>query len=199
MLLQRIQQQFIDSADLKYQCAELLAAPVEAAVSAVLATVTSGGKVLACGQGVGALLAQQLVGHFVGQLERERPGLAAVYLTPSTPVALFGGGADALARQVQALGQAEDLLLVLDAEGNTPDLHQAVAAAHERDLTVVALTGAGGGALKRLLRDTDVLVSVPHERLARIHETHQLVLHCIADGVDVHLMGDDSEQPENDT
>ena len=81
MLDLRIQQHFIDSADLHYQVAETLAKPVDAAVQAVLACVTGGGKVLAGGMGPSAALAQYLVNLLVGGFERERPGLAAIALS----------------------------------------------------------------------------------------------------------------------
>jgi D-sedoheptulose 7-phosphate isomerase len=81
----------------------------------------------------------------------------------------------------------------------------AVLAAHERDMTVVALLGnasagqaaspgAGssgtGGAIGRALRETDVQIGVSHERAARIHEVHLLALHCLCDGVDAQLLGE---------
>src|SRR6187431_3828519 len=86
MLEQRIQQHFIDSADLKYQAAQSLSKPIAAAVQAVLACVTSGGKVLACGNGGSAADAQHFAAEFVGRFERERPGLAAVALTVDTSI-----------------------------------------------------------------------------------------------------------------
>ena len=55
---------------------------------------------------------------------------------------------------------------------------------------VVVLTGRTGGKLAALLRETDVLISVPHDRAARVREVHALVLHCISDGVDAQLLGD---------
>lgn len=179
MLVQRVQQQFIDRADLTYQCADALGTPVAAAVGAVLATVTNGGKVLACGVGNGAVLAQLFVGHFLGQLERERPALPAVWL----PLA------DA-PRHLSALAAADDLLLLVAESGTAPELLAAVAAAHGRDLPVLALTGAGGGPLGRALRDTDVHVCVPHTRPTRVNELHHVVLNCVCDGVDVQLLGD---------
>ena len=193
MLLQRIQQQFIDSADLKYQCAQSLAPLVEAATNAVLASVTGGGKVLSCGNGASAAAAQHFAASFVGRYERERPELAAFSLTADTAVltgiandfdarAIFG-------RQVRALGQAGDVLLVLSTTGNSANVMAAVEAAHERDMTVVALTGARGGRLGQMLRDTDVHVCVPHDMPARILEVHHMVLHCICDGVDAQLLG----------
>ena len=86
MLVQRIQQQFIDSADLKYQCAQDLAPSVEAAVTAVLASVTGGGKVLACGNGASAAGAQHFAASFMGRYERERPELAAISLCADASV-----------------------------------------------------------------------------------------------------------------
>ena len=66
----------------------------------------------------------------------------------------------------------------------------AVEAAHERDMTVVALTGKGGGKMNLALRETDVHICVPHDRTARIQEVHLLTIHCICDGVDTQLLGD---------
>ncbi len=60
-----------------------------------------------------------------------------------------------------------------------------------RDMTVVALTGKGGGTIGELLRDSDVHICVPHDRTARIQEVHLLVLHCLCDGIDWHLLGDE--------
>jgi D-sedoheptulose 7-phosphate isomerase len=193
MLLQRIQQQFIDSADLKYQCAQSLGSVVEAATSAVLASVTGGGKVLSCGNGASAAAAQHFAASFMGRYDRERPELAAFSLSADAAV-LTGIANDfdsraVFARQVRALGHAGDVLLALSTTGNSANMLAAVEAAHERDMTVVALTGARGGRLAQLLRDTDVQVCVPHDVPARILEVHHLVLHCICDGVDAQLLG----------
>ena len=67
---------------------------------------------------------------------------------------------------------------------------RAIDAAHERELSVVALTGQGGGKIRQLLRETDVHICVPHDRTARIQEVHLLVLHCLCDGVDSQLLGE---------
>jgi len=204
MLLQRIQQQFIDSADLKYQCAQSLAPAVEAATGALLASVTGGGKVLACGNGPSAAAAQQFVAHFVGRFERDRPELAALALsadaTALTAIAQSFEPRSVYARPVRALGQAGDVLLLVGDTGQAGNLLAAADAAHERDMTVVALTGARGGPLAGRLRDTDVHICVPSDSPARILEVHQLVLHCLCDGVDAQLLGlpeDPAAEPEN--
>ena len=194
MLEQRIQQHFIDSADLKYQAAQTLSHPIAAAVQAVLACVTSGGKVLACGHGASATLAQHFAALFVGRFERERPELAALALNADGAVltAIVRGdeAVQVFARQVRALGQAGDVLLVISIAGQEASLLRAIDAAHERDMTVLALTGQGGGPVGQALRETDVQVCVPHERMARIHEVQTLVLHCLCDGVDTQLLGE---------
>ncbi len=193
MLEQRIQQHFIDSADLKYQAAQALSQPISAAVQAVLACVTNGAKLLACGSGPSAAQAQQFAAFCVTGFERERPELAALALVPEAVwMASSGAGLDIapLARQVRALGQAGDVLLAISIAGNEPAMLEAVQAAHERDMTVVALSGRDGGALATLLRETDVQICVPHDRAARVREVHALVLHCLCDGVDAQLLGE---------
>ncbi|TAG34122.1 MAG: phosphoheptose isomerase [Polaromonas sp.] len=194
MLEQRIEQHFIDSADLKYQSAQVLSRPIAAAVQAILASVTSGGKVLACGNGGSAADAQHFAAEFVGRYERERPELAAMALTTDssilTAIANDYDFSAIFSKQVRAFGGSGDVLLALSTSGNSANVLAAIEAAHERDMTVVALTGRGGGKITSALRETDVHICVPHERTARIQEVHLLVLHCICDGVDTQLLGD---------
>ena len=194
MLEQRIQQHFIDSADLKYQAAQALGKPIADAVQAVLACVTSGGKILACGNGASAADAQQFAAFCVAGFERERPELAAVALSANAALltAAAGNGdlAQQFARQVRALGQAGDVLLALCISGNDADVLAAVHAAHERDMTVIVASGRSGGVLATVLRETDVLICVPHDRTARVREVHALVLNCLCDGVDAQLFGE---------
>lgn len=193
MLEQRIQQHFIDSADLKYQAAQTLGGSIAAGVQALMACVTSGCKVLACGNGASAALAQHFAAGFIGPFERERPELAALALTTDSATLTAHGEQDhrqMFARQVRALGLAGDVLLAVSSDGQSPSVLAAIEAAHERDMTVLALTGRGGGLVGAQLRETDVHVCVPHERLARVQEVHILVLHCLCDGVDAQLLGE---------
>ena len=194
MLEQRIQQQFFDSADLKYAAAELLAKPIADAVNAVVGCITSGGKVLACGNGGSASDAQHFAAEFVGRFERERPGLAAIALTTDTSI-LTAVGNDynfdvVFAKQVQALGQPGDVLLAISTSGNSANVLAAIEAARGKEMTVVALTGRDGGKIAHQLIETDVQICVPHERTARIQEVHLLVIHCICDAVDLQLLGE---------
>jgi D-sedoheptulose 7-phosphate isomerase len=194
MLEQRIQQQFFDSADLKYAAAEILSKPIADAVNTVVGCITAGGKVLACGNGGSASDAQHFAAEFVGRFERERPGLAAIALTTDTSIlTAIGNDYDfnsIYSKQVQALGAPGDVLLAISTSGNSANVLAAVEAARAKEMTVIALTGRGGGKLRERLGETDVHICVPHERTARIQEVHILVLHCLCDAVDLQLLGE---------
>lgn len=194
MLEQRIQQQFFDSADLKYAAAEILSKPIADAVGAVVGCITAGGKVLACGNGGSASDAQHFAAEFVGRFERERPGLAAIALTTDTSIlTAIGNDYDfnsIYSKQVQALGAPGDVLVAITTSGNSANVLAAAQAARAKEMTVIALTGRGGGKLRELLGETDVHICVPHERTARIQEVHILALHCICDAVDLQLLGE---------
>lgn len=195
MLEQRIQQQFFDSADLLYAAAESLSKPMADAAHAIVGCITAGGKVMAFGQAGSAHHAQNFAHNFLGRFERERPALAAMVLG-GEGVVLQGAGDEAelnavAAKQVQALGQPGDVLLLITAVASTgAAVLQAVAAAHRKDMVVVALTGRSSAALSDRLIETDVHISVPHDRAARIHEVHTLVIHCLCDAVDLQLLGE---------
>ena len=167
---------------------------IAATGSALVATLRQGGKVLLCGNGGSAADAQHIAAELVGRFVRARPGLAAIALTTDTSaltaIANDFGYEQVFARQVRALGQAGDVLLAISTSGNAAPVLRALEAAHEREMTVVALTGHGGGEMGQALRETDVHICVPHERMARIHEVHGLVLHCLCDGVDTQLLGE---------
>jgi D-sedoheptulose 7-phosphate isomerase len=210
MLEQRIEKHFIDSADLKYQSAQTLAKPIAQATEALLACVTNGGKVLVCGNGGSASQAQHFAAEFIGRYERERPELAAIALTADsailTAVANDYDFSQIFARQVRALGTSGDVLLAISTSGHSANVIAAIQEAQTRDMIVIALTGStdtkdakdakegneikGGGKIAAMLVETDVHICVPHGRIARIQEVHLLVLHCLCDGVDAMLLGD---------
>ena len=197
MLEQRIQQHFFDSADLKYAAAEVLAKPIADAVGTLMGCITSGGKVLVCGNGGSAGDAQHFAAEFVGRFERERPGLAAIALTTDSSI-LTAVGNDydfnaIFSKQVQAIGSPGDVLLAITTSGNSANVLAAVDAAHRKEMSVIALTGRDGGKMRKLLLETDVHICVPHERTARIQEVHLLVVHCLCDAVDLQLLGSEAQ------
>jgi D-sedoheptulose 7-phosphate isomerase len=198
MLEQRIEKHFIDSADLKYQAAQTLSKPIAQATEALLACVTNGGKVLVCGNGGSAADAQHFAAEFVGRYERERPELAAIALTTDssilTAIANDYDFSQIFSKQVRALGTSGDVLVAISTSGNSANVIAAIEVAQSREMIVIALTGnkdgKSGGKIGAMLNETDVHICVPHERTARIQEVHLLTLHCLCDGVDAMLSGD---------
>jgi len=145
----------------------------------------AGGKILACGNGGSASDAQHLVAELVGRYREERRALPAIALTAdaATLTALGNdyGFERVFARQVEALARAGDVLLAISTSGNSANVLQAVHAARRLGCTVVALTGAGGGALAG---QTDLVLRSPSDTVARIQEVHSLCLHVICEALD---------------
>src|SRR5476649_1127477 len=192
---QRILAHFHESAEIKIQSATVLAAPIAAAIELMFAALSNGNKILVCGNG-SAADAQHFAAELVGRFERERFPLPAVALTTDTSILTAVANdysyREIFSKQVQAFGQAGDILLALSTSGNSGNVVAAIEAALEREMRVVALTGKGGGEIGKLLTDADVHICVPADRTARIQEVHLVTIHCICDGIDVALFGGDA-------
>jgi D-sedoheptulose 7-phosphate isomerase len=123
----------------------------------------------------------------------ERPSLAAISLTTDTStltsIANDYDFDQVFAKQVRGLGHANDVLLAISTSGNSRNVLAAIEAAHEGEMTVVALSGRNGGKLAELLEGNDVHICVPAMSTARIQEVHLLALHCICDAIDCLLLG----------
>jgi D-sedoheptulose 7-phosphate isomerase len=192
-LIERISRHFHDSAQTKLDAMELLAAPISDAVQTMVACLINDGKILACGNGGSAGDAQHFAAELVGRFEAERQELAAIALTTDSSILTAIANDYAFdvvfAKQVRALGRPGDVLLAISTSGNSKNVIEAIKAAHDNELTVVALTGKGGGQIGQLLREGDIHLCVPAERTARIQETHLLAIHCLCDGIDCLLLG----------
>src|SRR5687768_16536498 len=187
----RIAAHFDDSARLNQDSAKVLAAPIARAVGLMSDALRAGGKVLACGNGGSAADAQHFAAELVNRFERERPPLAAIALSTDTS-ALTSIANDYAYQQVfskplRAFGKRGDALLAISTSGNSANVIDAMHAAHELGVRVIALTGNGGGKMAALLRNDDVHLCVPHKTTARIQEVHLLCIHCLCDGIDTLL------------
>jgi D-sedoheptulose 7-phosphate isomerase len=196
MNTQRILSHFNESAELKINAANVLAQPIAEAIELMFTALSNGNKILACGNGGSAADCQHFAAELVGRFERERLPLPAMALTTDTSILTAVGNdysyKEIFSKQVQAFGQAGDVLLAFSTSGNSANVISAIEVAQERDMGVVALTGKGGGAIGKMLNDTDVHLCVPHDRTARIQEVHLLMIHCLCDGIDVALFGGDA-------
>ncbi len=147
--------------------------------------LAAGHKVLLCGNGGSAADCQHLAAELVGRFQKERAALPAIALTVDTSI-LTAIGNDygfekVFVRQVEALGQAGDVLLGLSTSGNSLDVLKAAELAKERGLYTVGFTAAGGGRLAELC---DVCLAVPVKVTARAQEVHILMGHIICELVE---------------
>jgi D-sedoheptulose 7-phosphate isomerase len=198
MLEPRIQQHFFESADLSYQAAEAMARPIADAAQAIVDCVTAGGRIWVHGRGVAQAPALLLGAALSGRFERERPGLAAMVLAVD-PLLLSEARASESAApavtQLRVLGQAGDVLVAFALRPDDALLAAVVDVAHEREMSALVIAGRepGTGAPRAaaiVAAETDIWISVPHERPARICELQLLTLHALCDAVDLQLLGD---------
>lgn len=193
-LQNRIAAHFEESIRAKQAAAQVLPEPTAQAARLMFDALAEDGKILVCGNGGSAADAQHFAAELTGRFERERMELAAVALTTDTS-ALTAIGNDygfehIFSKQVRALGRPGDILMGISTSGNSGNVIEAIKAARERDMKVVALTGRDGGKIAAMLQEGDVLLNVPYPRTARIQETHILLIHALCDSIDTMLAGE---------
>jgi D-sedoheptulose 7-phosphate isomerase len=157
-----------------------LCARVEHAASACIQCLRSGGKLLLVGNGGSAADAQHIAGEFVSRFAFDRPGLPAIALTTDTSILTAIGNdygyENLFARQVQALGQKNDVLIGYTTSGKSPNILRALQEARTRGLVTIGLTGKRGGRMGEL---SDYLLEVPSEDTPRIQEGHAVLGHIL--------------------
>ncbi len=193
-LAAHLRQHFDEGIELRQRMAETLPAQIAIAGEALATALKSGRKALACGNGGSAADSQHFAAEIVGRFERERPGMPAIALTvDSSALTAIANDYDfdrVFSKQVEALGQAGDVLLAISTSGNSKNVMEAVKAAQAKAMVVIALTGRDGGAMGRMLRDGDFHLNVAHARTMRVQEIHLLVVHCLCEVVDNLIYGE---------
>jgi len=159
---------------------------VDRVSSALITELGRGGCVFACGNGGSALAAQHFTAELVGHFRRERPPVRGVALTSDaallTVIANDHGADQVFSRQVRGLTTANDALLAFSTSGRSPDVLAAGRAARNLGALTVALTGGEGGELAGMV---DLALIVPGTETARIQEGHLILIHLIAEQIDV--------------
>lgn len=159
----------------------------------LLGCLVTESKILCCGNGGSAALAQHFSTLLMNQFRHERPGLPAISLN-SDGSALTGIASDShyndiFSKQIRALGQPGDLLLILSNDGRSANLVQAIQAAHDRDMLVIALTGGTNDNIQSLLLPDEVEFCIPADDEGLIYGAHMLILHALSDLIDYQLFG----------
>lgn len=196
MPIDRVIQHFNHSISTKTQARDEIAASIVTAGELMVSCLLNNGKILSCGNGGSAGDAQHFSSELLNRFERERPSLPAIALTTdtSTLTAIANDYTynEIFSKQVRALGQPGDVLLAISTSGNSSNIIQAIQAAHDRQMYIVALTGHSGGDMATLLIHTDVEIRVPSTSTARIQEVHLLAIHCLCDFIDQQLFGSEA-------
>ena len=189
----RIQQMFKASIETKQKALDVLPEPIEQASILMVNSLLNEGKILACGNGGSAGDSQHFSSELLNRFERERPSLPAIALTTDsstiTSIANDYSYEEIFSKQIRALGRDGDVLLAISTSGNSANVIQAIHAAHDRNMQVVALTGRDGGNIAPLLLPDDVEIRVPSNVTARVQEVHLLAIHCLCDLIDNQLFG----------
>ncbi len=191
----RITNLFTESIQTKIDAADSLPDHIARAADILVNALTSGKKILCCGNGGSAGDALHFASEMVNRFERERPSLPAIALNTDintmTAIANDYGYNEVYSKQVKALGQSGDILLAFSTSGNSQNVIEAIKAALNRDMLIIAMTGKDGGEMAGLLSTNDVEIRVPSPSTARIQEVHLLVIHTLCDLIDNRLFGSD--------
>ena len=192
-IVQHIEQTFQASIETKQASQQSLPSSIAKASVLMVRCLLQGNKILSCGNGGSAGDAQHVSSELLNRFETERPSLPAVALTTDsstlTSIANDYSYNEVFSKQVRALGQQGDILLAISTSGKSPNVVQAIQAAHDRNMHVVALTGKDGGAMANQLATDDVEIRVPSNSTARIQEVHLIIIHCLCDLIDRRLFG----------
>jgi D-sedoheptulose 7-phosphate isomerase len=184
--LRKIETHLLQSAAVKQQTAAKCAESIAKGAEMITQTFRSSGKVLLCGNGGSAADCQHMAAEFVSRLSKDldRPALPAIALTTDTSfLTAFGndyGFEGVFERQIEALGNAGDLLIAISTSGNSVNVIRAVEAARKRHMRTVALTGNAG----QLASIADTVIPVPSRDTQYIQETHLAVEHILCELVE---------------
>jgi D-sedoheptulose 7-phosphate isomerase len=176
---------YIDQAAAAISSLHALQEEVQQAIDIIADSLSSGGKILTCGNGGSAAEAAHFATEFLCRFERDRPSLPALNLTADGSFMTATGNDyqfnNIFSRQIDGLARKGDVLVVFTTSGNSPNILEALRSASTRGMRTIALLGRDGGAAKPL---AELSLVVPSQVTSHIQEAHQVVLHLICAGVE---------------
>ena len=180
-----IEQIFAESIEVKQATLKKNLPQIISAAESIIKAFKGGHKLFLCGNGGSAADCQHIAAEFVGRFQKERRALPAIALTTDTS-ALTAIGNDytfdiVFSRQLQALGQAGDVLMAISTSGNSKNVLEAVKQAKAIGMTTIGVTGGSGGQLAGLC---DIAIIAASSKTARIQESHLVIFHSICELVE---------------
>ena len=192
-VVNQIKLAFQSSIETKQNSEIALSASIEQASALLNQTLLNGNKVMSCGNGGSAGDAQNFSSELLNRYDRDRPGLPAIALTTDsstiTSIANDYDYSQIFSKQIMALGQPGDLLLAISTSGQSNNIIEAIRAANDYEIAVIALTGRDGGSIEQELNTHSVEIRVPSNVTARIQEVHLLIIHVLCELLDLQLLG----------
>ncbi len=183
-----INRELAESIEVKKAVAGQLTENILDAANKVIASYHASGKVLLIGNGGSAADAQHIATELVGRFQTERKALPAIALTTDssvlTALANDYGYDTVFSRQLEALGKAGDVLIAITTSGISPNIVKAIETARSIGITVIALTGEGGG---NVSNKADISIEVPSANTQRVQEAHITIGHIICHLVEKEL------------
>ncbi|MDF7666746.1 SIS domain-containing protein [Orbaceae bacterium ESL0727] len=175
-----IKNYFTESIQTQIVMAESLSAVLEKAAKSIVEALFHGNKIMSCGNGSSAANVQSFTSRLITSIDIERPSIPAIALvSDNVLLSAITNHDDVYARQIQALGQQGDILIVLTCQGNSKSIIRAVQEAVIKDMTIIALTGSDGGELVGLLGQNDIEIRIPSDKRSVIYEMHAMTLNCL--------------------
>lgn len=197
-LSERIKSQFSDSIQTNIMAADILLPAILAAGEKLTACLLNGHKAMSCGNGPSACDAMRFASNMLNRFKGERPSLPALALTADTAaitgIANDSAYQDIFAKQIRGLGQTGDLLITISCNSDSANILNAIKAAHDRHIDVIAITANDSNKISELLLPTDIEIRAPSGDTARSQETHVLIIHCLCDMVEYRLFGHEESE-----
>lgn len=190
-LQDRIINQFTESIQIHQESMTNLCDLIEYASQQIVAALLNDKKIFCCGNGRSATTSLLFSSALLNQYERDRPSLPVIALNTDmatiTAIANDYNFDDVFAKQLRALGQNGDILLVFCTNGRSANIVKLINTAHDNGLVVIALTGGNDGLFASLLNETDIEIRISSSSNARVQEIHVLITHCLCDLIDSQL------------
>jgi len=162
------------------------------AVELMTHVTTSGGKVIYFGNGGSAADSQHLAAEHVNKLRIQRAALPAIAITTDTSIITSIANDmtfdDIFSRQIEAMGNKNDLAIALSTSGNSVNVINGLKKARHIGMMTIAMTGGSGG---KILKENlaDLVLNVGNSSVSsRVQETHIFIGHMLIEAMDKILM-----------
>jgi len=146
--------------------------------------------VFICGNGGSASQSQHFATEWVCRYKENRRALKAIALTSdnSSMTAISNDYAfdSIFSRQLEALGEKGDILIVLTTSGRSPNILKVLLKAKDLGIKTIAMTGSKGSDLKNI---SDITIIIPSEETARIQEAHGIIIHILCEAIEKKIIG----------